>query len=95
VFLSRAQHLVHLLANLLGVLPEALHLPDVTLLTEGPVDYGGFSEIFHGQYTNQAGEKVEVALKVLRIFSGPFDSDRLILQDKFAKEALSWSHLHR
>lgn len=70
-------------------------MADVILLTESPVKSGGFADIFHGQHTNQAGEKVEVALKVLRIFSSPFDSEKRILQEKFAKEALSWSHLNR
>ncbi|KAJ7030172.1 kinase-like domain-containing protein [Mycena alexandri] len=93
-FLGHAQHLLQLLANLLGILPEALHVPDVVLLAERPVKSGGFADIFHGQYTNQAGEKVEVALKVLRIFSSQADSERRIFQEKFAKEALSWSHLN-
>ncbi|KAJ7018708.1 kinase-like domain-containing protein [Mycena alexandri] len=93
-FLGHAQHLLQLLANFLGVLPEALHVPDVVLLTGRPVKSGGFADIFHGQYTNQAGEKVEVALKVLRIFSSQANSERRILEEKFTKEALSWSHLN-
>ncbi|KAJ7728216.1 kinase-like domain-containing protein [Mycena metata] len=93
-FLGHVQHLLHLLANILGVLPEALHVPNVILVSESPVKAGGFADIFHGQYTNHAGEKVEVALKVLRFFSGQPDSERLLLQQKLAKEALSWSHLN-
>ncbi|KAJ7034239.1 kinase-like domain-containing protein [Mycena alexandri] len=86
--------MLKLLANFLGVLPEALHVPDVVLLTGRPVKSGGFADIFHGQYTNQAGEKVEVALKVLRIFSSQANSERRIFEEKFTKEALSWSHLN-
>ncbi|KAJ7461114.1 kinase-like domain-containing protein [Mycena latifolia] len=84
-FLGHAQHLLQLLANLLGVLPEALHVPDVILLTESPVKSGGFADIFHGQYNNQAAEKVEVALKVLRIFSSQSDTERRILQENSQK----------
>ncbi|KAJ7795558.1 kinase-like domain-containing protein, partial [Mycena olivaceomarginata] len=54
---------------------------------------GGFADIYHGQYTNDKGEQVEVALKVLKIFHDQSDSDRRILHKKFAKEALSWNDL--
>ncbi|KAJ7752408.1 kinase-like domain-containing protein [Mycena olivaceomarginata] len=44
-------------------------------------------------YTNPAGEQVEVALKVLKIFEDQSDERRQILHDKFAKEALVWHYL--
>ncbi|KAF8192832.1 kinase-like domain-containing protein, partial [Mycena galopus ATCC 62051] len=75
------------------ILPEKLEVRNVVLLTDRPVKFGGFSDIYHRQYTNNTGEKVEVALKILKIFHDQSDSAWRILHQKFAREALAWSYL--
>ncbi|KAF7369692.1 Serine/threonine-protein kinase STY8 [Mycena venus] len=92
-FMRRAHRLLRRLADLLKILPEALDIHGVVLINERPVNYGGFADIYHGQYTNDTGEQEEVALKVLKIFHDQSDSGRRVLHEKFAKEALSWSYL--
>ncbi|KAJ7823203.1 kinase-like domain-containing protein, partial [Mycena olivaceomarginata] len=54
---------------------------------------GGFAYIYHGQYTNSNGEEVEVALKVLKVFQDQSGPTRLLILQKFAKEALIWHYL--
>ncbi|KAF7369909.1 Serine/threonine-protein kinase STY8 [Mycena sanguinolenta] len=93
VFMRRAHRLLRLLADLLNILPAELEIRDVVLLNDRPVKYGGFANIYHGQYTNNTGEQVEVALKVLKVFHEQSDMQRRNLQEKFAKEALSWNYL--
>ncbi|KAJ7477474.1 kinase-like domain-containing protein, partial [Mycena latifolia] len=57
------------------------------------VQYGGFADIYHGQYTNSEGEDVQVALKVLKVFPDQSDPTRHLILRKFAKEALVWHYL--
>jgi hypothetical protein len=95
VFIRRAKRLLSILADQLKLLPEKFVIHGVWLLDERPVKYGGFSHIYHGQYMREDGKEVEVALKVLKIFNDQSDDARRILHEKFAKEALSWSLLHR
>jgi hypothetical protein len=76
--MRRAHRLLRLLADLLKILPEKLQVHDVVLLNDRPVKYGGFADIYHGQYTNDHGTQVEVALKVLKIFHDQSDFDRRI-----------------
>jgi hypothetical protein len=95
VLTQHARHLLRLLADVLNTLPEKLEVRNVVLLTDRPVKFGGFSDIYRGQYTNDKGEKVEVALKVLKIFYDQSDSARRILHQKFVREVLAWSYLKR
>jgi hypothetical protein len=95
VLTQRARHLLRLLADVLNTLPEKLEVRNVVLMTDRPVKFGGFSDIYHGQYTSDKGEKVEVALKVLKIFYDQSDSARRILHQKFVREVLAWSYLKR
>ncbi|KAJ7442744.1 kinase-like domain-containing protein [Mycena galericulata] len=91
---ARQGHLVlNRLAQYVGILPEELTIQGVVLLSEAPVNGGGFSNIYQGVYTNSAGEQVEVALKVLRIFEDQPDERRQILHNKFSQEALVWHYL--
>ncbi|KAJ7842103.1 kinase-like domain-containing protein, partial [Mycena olivaceomarginata] len=89
----RAHRLLNILADFLKILPEELAIDGVMLLSDRPVKYGGFADIYHGKYTNSQGEEVEVALKVLKIFQDQSDEARHILRQKFAREALVWHHL--
>jgi hypothetical protein len=93
--MRRAHRLLRLLADLLKIPPEKLQVHDVVLLNHRPAGYGGFSGICRGQYAGGHGEQVEVALKALKIFHDQSDSDRRILHEMFAKEALFWSYLKR
>ncbi|KAJ7832271.1 kinase-like domain-containing protein [Mycena leptocephala] len=93
IFLKRAHILLNRLADYLRLLPDEIAISGVGLLDEHPVNHGGFSNIYRGMYTNPAGEQVEVALKVLKIFQDQSDERRQILHDKFAKEALVWHYL--
>ncbi|KAJ7240626.1 kinase-like domain-containing protein, partial [Mycena haematopus] len=78
------------------LLPEELAVTDVVLLSEHPTKHGGFSNIYHGRYTDADGKQKEVALKVLKIFEDQSDERRHLLHDKFTKEALVWRYLkHR
>ncbi|KAJ6608649.1 kinase-like domain-containing protein [Mycena sp. CBHHK59/15] len=96
MFSRRAHRLLNLLATHLRLLPDELAVKGVSLLDDHPVKHGGFSNIYHGRYTNEDGEQVEVALKVLKIFEDQSDELRHILHDKFSKEALVWHYLkHR
>jgi hypothetical protein len=95
IFLKRAHILLNRLADYLRLLPDEIAINGVVLLDEHPVKHGGFSNIYRGMYTNPAGEQVEVALKVLKIFEDQSDEHRQILHDKFAKEALVWHYLKR
>ncbi|KAJ7868356.1 hypothetical protein B0H14DRAFT_3132679 [Mycena olivaceomarginata] len=81
----RAQRLVNVLADFLQILPEELAVRGINLLNDRPVQYGGFADIYHGQYTNSKGEEVQVALKS--------DPTRHLILRKFAKEALVWHYL--
>ncbi|KAJ6553268.1 kinase-like domain-containing protein [Mycena capillaripes] len=93
VFKRRAHRLLTILADYLKILPEELAVHGVVLLSDRPVKYGGFADIYHGQYTNSSGEEVEVALKVLKIFQDQSDDARRLILQKFAKEALVWHYL--
>jgi hypothetical protein len=93
--MRRTHRLLRLLADLLKILPEKLQVHDVVLPKDRPGNYGGFADIYRGQYTNDHGKQVEVALKALKIFHDQSDSDRRILHEIFAKKALSWSYLRR
>lgn len=93
MFRRRAHRLLNILADFLKILPEELAVHGVTLLSDRPVKYGGFADIYHGKYTNANGEEVEVALKVLKIFQDQSDEGRRLLLQKFAKEALVWQYL--
>lgn len=78
------------------VLPEKLSVTNVTLLSEHPITYGGFSNIYRGRYTNADGKKVEVALKVLKVFEAQPAKRRHLLHANFTKECLVWHYLkHR
>ncbi|KAJ7845235.1 hypothetical protein B0H14DRAFT_2584796 [Mycena olivaceomarginata] len=88
LFRRRAHRLLNILADFLKILPEELAIDGVMLLSDRPVKYGGFADIYHGKHTNSAGEEVEVALKVLKIFQDQSDEARHILRQKFAREAL-------
>jgi serine/threonine-protein kinase TNNI3K len=81
------------LADFLQILPENLVVYDIHLLNDRPVQYGGFADIYHGQYTNSNGEEVQVALKVLKVFQDQSGATRLLILQKFAKEALIWHYL--
>ncbi|KAJ7481880.1 kinase-like domain-containing protein, partial [Mycena latifolia] len=93
VFQRRAHRLVNILADFLKILPEELAIHGVVLLSDRPIKYGGFADIYHGHYTNAKEEEVEVALKVLKVFQDQSDDDRRLLLQKFAKEALVWHYL--
>ncbi|KAJ7827425.1 kinase-like domain-containing protein [Mycena leptocephala] len=93
LFRRRAHRLLNILADLLKILPEELSVHGVVLLSDRPVKYGGFADIYHGKYTNTEGQDVEVALKVLKIFQDQSDDGRHLLLQKFAKEALVWQYL--
>ncbi|KAJ7816692.1 kinase-like domain-containing protein [Mycena olivaceomarginata] len=54
------------LAKFLSLLPEEIEINNVVLIGGHPIRHGGFSNIYHGIYTNPNGERIEVALKVLR-----------------------------
>lgn len=96
LFRRRAHRLLNILADFLNILPEELAIHGVVLLRDRPVKFGGFADIYHGQYTNSKGVKVEVALKVLRAFQDQSFGGRNLLLQKFAKEALVWRYLkHR
>ncbi|KAJ7027417.1 kinase-like domain-containing protein [Mycena alexandri] len=96
LFRRRAHRLLNILADFLNILPEELAIHRVVLLRDRPVKFGGFADIYHGQYTNSKGVKVEVALKVLRAFQDQSFGGRNLLLQKFAKEALVWRYLkHR
>ncbi|KAJ7347038.1 kinase-like domain-containing protein, partial [Mycena albidolilacea] len=89
----QAHRFLNRLSQYLRLLPEELAISGVVLLHDHPVKYGGFSNIYHGKYTDAAGEEVEVALKVLKIFADQSDEHRHILHNKFSKEALVWYYL--
>ncbi|KAJ7700927.1 kinase-like domain-containing protein [Mycena olivaceomarginata] len=89
----RALRLLAILADFLNILPEELAVPGVVLLSDHPVKYGGFADIYHAKCTNSDGEDVEVALKVLKIFQDKSDDGRRLVLQKFAKEALVWRYL--
>ncbi|KAF7355812.1 hypothetical protein MVEN_00909400 [Mycena venus] len=93
IFSRRAHTLLNRLAKYLDVLPDEIAINGVMLLGDHAVKHGGFSNIYHGIYVNAAGERVEVALKVLKIFRDQSDADRRSLQAKFSKEALLWLYL--
>ncbi|KAJ7233004.1 hypothetical protein C8J57DRAFT_997184, partial [Mycena rebaudengoi] len=78
------------LATYLNQLPEEIAVHGVTLMSDHPVDRGGFGNIYRGTYRHADGEQIEVALKVLQIFGGGSEESRQILTDKFTKEALVW-----
>ncbi|KAJ6514001.1 kinase-like domain-containing protein, partial [Mycena vulgaris] len=88
-----AHHLLNRLASYLQLLPEEIAISGVTLLSAHPVNHGGFSNVYHGQYKNLSGEQVKIALKVLKIFVDQSDEERRVLQEKFTKEALVWHYL--
>jgi hypothetical protein len=95
IFSRRAHTLLNRLADYLRLLPDEIAINGVVLLDEHPVKHGGFSNIYRGMYINPAGEQVEVALKVLKIFEDQSDERRHFLHDKFSKEALVWHYLKR
>ncbi|KAJ6553825.1 kinase-like domain-containing protein, partial [Mycena vulgaris] len=88
-----AHQLLTKLSDVLITLPHDLIIHGVVLLSDRPVKYGGFADIYHGKKTNSEGKEDEVALKVLKIFQNTsYDTRRLLIQ-KFAKEALVWHYL--
>ncbi|KAJ7454461.1 kinase-like domain-containing protein [Mycena latifolia] len=89
VFKRRAHRLLNILADYLKI----SRLMELSCSAERPVKYGGFADIYHGKYTNPDGEKIEVALKVLKIFQDQSDEGRRMILQKFAKEALVWHYL--
>ncbi|KAF7355813.1 Serine/threonine-protein kinase STY8 [Mycena venus] len=93
IFSRRAHVLLNRLSQYLQLLPEEIAVEGVLLLAEHPINHGGFSDIYHGIYTNPGGERIEVALKVLRFFDDKSDQERNVLHDKFSKEALVWYYL--
>ncbi|KAJ7225189.1 kinase-like domain-containing protein [Mycena rebaudengoi] len=93
LFFRRAHRLLNWLAAHLKLVPEGIAIKGVVLLTDHPVKHGGFSNIYHGRYTNADGAQVEVALKVLKIFDDQSDERRQVLHDSFNKEALVWHYL--
>ncbi|KAF7330234.1 Kinase-like protein [Mycena venus] len=95
-FSQRAQRLLNLLAAHLEMLPEELTVPNVVLLSDYPIAHGGFANIYHGKYAKSNGDKVEVALKVPKIFENQSEESRRTLLKRFFKEALAWHYLkHR
>ncbi|KAF7345943.1 Kinase-like protein [Mycena venus] len=76
-----------------GTFVKIKTIQSVTLLKSHPVNGAGFSLIYHGTYTNTDMERVEVALKVLRIFHDPSDDDQREIPQRFAKEVLVWHNL--
>lgn len=94
-FIRHAHRFLNWLAGYLKLLPEEIAVSGVTLLSAHPVNHGGFSNIYHGRYKNSDGEQVEIALKVLKIFTDQSDEQRLALHAKFTKEALVWHYLKR
>ncbi|KAJ7454480.1 kinase-like domain-containing protein, partial [Mycena latifolia] len=96
VFKRRAHRLLNILADYLKILPAELAINGVVLLSELPVKYGGFADIYHGKYKNPDGKEIEVALKVLKILQDQSDEGRRMILQKFTKEALVWHYLkHR
>ncbi|KAJ7708435.1 hypothetical protein B0H14DRAFT_2193430, partial [Mycena olivaceomarginata] len=75
------------------ILPEELAIHGVVLLSDQPVKFGGFADIYKGQYTNSNGEEVKVALKVPKIFHDQSDDTRRLIRQKFTKEVLTWQYL--
>jgi hypothetical protein len=94
-FARHAHLLLNRLAKFLNLLPEEIEINNVVLIGGHPIKHGGFSNIYHGIYTNPNGERIEVALKVLKIFEDQSDESRHRLDEKFAKEVLLWSYLKR
>ncbi|KAJ7831735.1 hypothetical protein B0H13DRAFT_246390 [Mycena leptocephala] len=92
-FARQAHLLLNRLAKFLNLLPEEIEINNVVLIGGHPIKHGGFSNIYQGMYTNPNGERIEVALKVLKIFEDQSDETRHRLDEKFAKEALLWSYL--
>ncbi|KAJ7020469.1 kinase-like domain-containing protein [Mycena alexandri] len=93
LFRRRAHRLLNILTDFLKLFPEELAVHGVELLSDRPVKYGGFADIYHGKYINTDGEEVEAALKVLKIFQDQSDDGRRLLLQKFAKETLVWRYL--
>ncbi|KAJ7323279.1 kinase-like domain-containing protein [Mycena albidolilacea] len=78
------------------VLPEKLSVTNRTLPSEHPITYGGFSNIYRGRDRNADGKKVEVALKVLKVFEAQPAKRRHLLHANFTKECFVWHYLkHR
>ncbi|KAJ7289835.1 kinase-like domain-containing protein, partial [Mycena rebaudengoi] len=63
LFRRRVHRLLNILADFLKILPKELAIHGIVLLSDHPVKYGGFADIYHGQYTDSKGETFEVALK--------------------------------
>jgi hypothetical protein len=95
LFFRRAHRLLNWLATYLKLVPEDIAIKGVVLLSDHPVKHGGFSNIYHGRYTDSYGAQKEVALKVLKIFDDLSDERRQVLHDNFTKEALVWHYLKR
>ncbi|CAK5282888.1 unnamed protein product, partial [Mycena citricolor] len=67
VFHRRAQRLVRILSDFVGILPEELAVHGMTLLQHHPITAGGFAFVYQGKCLDAAGAPVQVALKVLKI----------------------------
>ncbi|KAJ7831481.1 kinase-like domain-containing protein [Mycena leptocephala] len=93
VKIKSAFQLLDILADFLKILPDAIVIQGVTLLKAHPVKAGGFANIYHGTYTNTDMERVEVAVKVLKIFHNQSDDDRREILQNLAQEALVWQYL--
>ncbi|KAJ7894152.1 hypothetical protein B0H13DRAFT_2525883 [Mycena leptocephala] len=88
-----ARHFLHWLAEYLKQLPDNVLISTVFLKTEHPVNYGGFSSIYLGHYKDSDGIRLDVALKVLKIFENQTQEGRVVLSRKFVKEVLVWHFL--
>ncbi|KAJ7797615.1 kinase-like domain-containing protein, partial [Mycena leptocephala] len=93
VFQGRAHYFLNWVATYLKLLPDDVSICDIVLQDEHPVKHGGFSDVYRGIHKDANGVKVEVALKVLKIFQDQTDKNRAILHGKFVKEALVWHRL--
>ncbi|KAJ7862987.1 kinase-like domain-containing protein, partial [Mycena leptocephala] len=88
-----ARHFLNWLAAHLKQLPDDISISGIVLMTEHPVNHGGFSNIYFGRYENSESFQTEVALKVLKIFENQTADDRVLLHRKFVKEVLVWRFL--
>ncbi len=95
LFSRRARHFLNWLAAHLKQLPDDISISGIVLMTEHPVNHGGFSNIYFGRYENSESFQTEVALKVLKIFENQTADDRVLLHRKFVKEVLVWRFLRR
>ncbi|KAF8128478.1 hypothetical protein K438DRAFT_908122 [Mycena galopus ATCC 62051] len=92
-FTLRAHRFLGSLAVTLRLLPDDISIAGVVLSGPHPIAHGGFSDIYHGKYSDPHGNTVEVALKVLRFFQEHGGAALETRRKKFCKEALVWRYL--